>query len=71
MNGATDIRSDQTYFGLELLSHAPNPADRQWVPLMKGVYTRYRFLSMVEAEQLRAELTRTQPHLTLRVVRLE
>lgn len=56
---------------IQLKSVALNPADRRWVPLMRGKYTKYLFPHYDAAEDFMNELKRTQPHLELRVVPAE
>lgn len=62
--------AEATVFGMEIQAHAPNPADRHWVPLMKGKSQRYRFYALSAAEDFQRALLQSQPHLQLRIVRL-
>ena len=58
-------------YGVEL--QTPNPVVdlREYVPLMKSQYGRYRFRTEYEATQFVQALTAIRPHLVLRVAPLD
>lgn len=58
-------------FGLEMLSAALNPKDRQWVPVMGKNQTPARFASEKDADAYALALMIQQPHLELKTVALE
>ena len=68
----TEVRYEKLpEFAIELKSVALCEADRRWVPLMKGRYTKFRFPDADAADDYIKKLKSTSPHLELRVVPFE